>query len=96
MLDSVIPKDHCTKGSFSFCKELKKVSSTNKFLISFDICSLFTRVPLNETIDLAVKLIFDNKPNIQSTKKILRHFFNSQLQEHTFFLMEITMIKLMA
>ena len=68
MLDSVIPKDHCTKGSFSFCKEIKKVSSTNKFLISFDICSLFTTIPLNETIDLVVKLIFDNKPNIQSTK----------------------------
>ena len=40
MLDPVIPKDHCTKDSFSFCKEMKKVSSTNKFLISYDICSL--------------------------------------------------------
>ena len=96
MLDLVIPKDHCTKDSFSFCQEIKKVSSTNKFLISYDICSLFTRIPLNETIDLAVKLIFDNNPNIKSTKKDLRHFLNSQLQEHTFFLMEITMIKLMA
>ena len=75
MLDPVIPKDHCTKGSFLFCKEIKKVSSTNKFLISFDICSLFTRIPLNETIDLAVKLIFDNKPNIQSTKKDLKTLF---------------------
>ena len=75
MLDPVIPKDHCTKGSFLFCKEIKKVSSTNKFLISFDICSLFTTIPLNETIDLAVKLIFDNKPNIQSTKKDLKTLF---------------------
>ena len=24
MLDPVIPKDHCTKDSFSFCKEIKK------------------------------------------------------------------------
>ena len=60
--------------------------STNKFLVSYDICSLFTSIPLNETIDLAVKLIFDNNPNIEITKKD---------QEHAFFLMEITMIKLM-
>ena len=33
MLNPFIPKDHCTKDSFSFCKEIKKVSSTNKFLI---------------------------------------------------------------
>ena len=33
MLDPVIPKDHCTKDSFLFCKEIKKVSSTNQFLI---------------------------------------------------------------
>ena len=75
MLDPVIPKDHCTKDSFSFCKEIKKVSSTNKFLISYDICSLFTRIPLNETIDLAVKLIFDNNPNIKITKKDLKKLF---------------------
>ena len=75
MLDPVIPKDHCTKDSFSFCKEIKKVSSTNKFLISYDICSLFTSIPLNETIDLAVKLIFDNNPNIKITKKDLKKLF---------------------
>ena len=61
MLDPVIPKD---QGSFSFCKEIKKVSSTNKFLISYDISSLFTSIPLNETIDLAVKFFFDNNSNI--------------------------------
>ena len=61
MLDPFIPKD---QGSFSFCKEIKKVSSTNKFLISYDISSLFTSIPLNETIDLAVKFFFDNNSNI--------------------------------
>ena len=75
MLDPVIPKDHCTKDSFSFCKEIKEESSTNKFLISYDICSLFTSIPLNETIDLAVKLIFDNNPNIKITKKDLKKLF---------------------
>ena len=75
ILHPVTPKDHCTKDSFSFCKEIKKVSSINKFLTSYDICSLFTSIPLNETINLAVKLIFDNNANIKITKKDLKKLF---------------------
>ena len=33
---------------------------------------MFTSIPFNETIDLAVKLIFDNNPNIKITKKDLK------------------------
>ena len=36
---------------------------------------MFTSIPLNETIDLAVKLIFDNNPNIKITKKDLKKLF---------------------
>ena len=36
---------------------------------------MFTSIPLNETIDLAVKLIFDNNPDIKITKKDLRKLF---------------------
>ena len=85
MLDDVIPKDHCTKDSFSFCKKIKKLSSTNKFLISYDICSLFTRFPLNETIELAVKLIFDNNPNIKITKKDLKYSEFATSETHILF-----------
>ena len=53
----------------------KKVSSINKILISYDICSLFTSIPLNKTIDLTVKLVFDNNPNIKITKKDLTKLF---------------------
>ena len=72
MLDPVTPKDHCAKDCFSFCKEIEKVSSINKSLISYDICSLFTSIPLNKTIGLVVKLIFDNNPNIKITKSDLK------------------------
>ena len=75
MLDPVIQKDHCSKDSFSFCKEIKKVSSSNKFLISYDIWSLFTSILLNETIDLAVQLIFNNNPNIKIIKNDLKKLF---------------------
>ena len=75
MLDPVIPKEHCVKDSFSFSKEIKEVSSSDKFLISYDVCSLFASIPLNETIDIAVNLIFDNNPNIKITKKELKTLF---------------------
>ena len=72
MLNPVIPKDHYTKNSSSFCKEIKKVSSTNTFFMSYDICSFFTSIPLNETINLALKLIFDKNQNIIIRKKDLQ------------------------
>ena len=31
------------------------------YTVSFDICSLFTNIPLHETIDLAVDHIMENK-----------------------------------
>ena len=48
--DPIIPTSNCTKDSFIFCEEIKKVSATNRFLISYDVCSLFTSIPLKETI----------------------------------------------
>ena len=36
---------------------------------------MFTSIPPNETIDLAIKLIFDNNPNIKITKKDLKKLF---------------------
>ena len=75
MLDPVILKNHYTKNSFSFDKEIKRVSSTNTLVISYDICNLFTSILLNQTIDLVVKLMFNNNPNIKIIKKDLKSFF---------------------
>ena len=42
LLDPIIPTSHSTKDSFTFSEEIKKVSDTNRFLISYDVGSLFT------------------------------------------------------
>ena len=64
----------------------KKVSFTNKFLISYDTCSLFTSILLKERIDLAFKLIFDNNPNIKIAKKDLKKLFEfATLETHILF-----------
>ena len=40
LLALVIPTTNCTKDSFMFCKEIKKVRATNKFwfLMMFAVC----------------------------------------------------------
>ena len=50
LLHPVISKEHCAKDSFSFCEEIQQVSSNDNFLVSYDVCGLFTSIPLQETI----------------------------------------------
>ena len=56
-----------------FCKEIKKVSVTNRFLISYDVYSLFTSIPLKETIDITVDLLFEHNPGLDITKVELKN-----------------------
>ena len=57
-----LPNGFCTKDRFTFEKELKEVSMNDKFLVSFDVNSLFTNIPLKETMKLAVDLIKTSYP----------------------------------
>ena len=74
--DPVISKEHCAKDSFSFCEEIQQVSNNDNFLVSYDVCSLFTSIPLQETIQIAVELIFQNNPQLKVTKRELKQLFN--------------------
>ena len=75
LLDPVIHTSHCTKNSFTFSEEIKKVSATNRFLIFFDICSLFTSIPLKETIDITGYLLFEHNQGLNITKAELKKLF---------------------
>ena len=46
-------------------QELKKVSIPDKVVVSFDVCSLFTNIPLEETIEIALDLITENHPSLK-------------------------------
>ena len=69
LLNPIIPSEHCVTDSFSLCKEIQELSAFNKFMISYDVCNLFTNIPLKETIKLAVNLIFEKRPEIRVTRK---------------------------
>ena len=45
-------------------------------MISYDVCSLFTSIPLKETIDIAVDLLFEHNPDFKITKNELKNLFD--------------------
>ena len=62
---------------FTFCEEIKKVRATHKLLTSYNVCILFTRIPLKETIDTVVDLLFEHNPDLKITKNELKKLFDS-------------------
>ena len=59
----------------SFVSEIKNANLSVKFLVFYDITSLFTNITLQETIDIAINLIFNHHPNRNITKKELKKLF---------------------
>ena len=74
LLTPLIPSEHCATDTFTFVQEIKELDYDEKFMVSFNVTSLFTNIPLHETIDLAVDLLFDNH-NIKMTKVQMKKLF---------------------
>ena len=90
MLTLFIPTDYCTQDSFSFVKEVQEVSVSDYFMVSYDVCSLLTIIPLNKTIDLAVDIIFGNNQSMNITKpQLKKRFVFTTSQTHFLFNNEI-------
>ena len=81
--------------TFSFVSKIKNANLSGKFLISYDVTILFTNIPLQETIDIAINLIFSYNPNLNITKKELKNFSFLLYHRLTFFLTVNFIIKLM-
>ena len=75
LLIPALSYDHCTKDSFTFAEEIRKVRHPSLFMISFDIESLFTNISLAETINLALDAIFKSNLNLKISKKDLKTLF---------------------
>ena len=88
MLTPFILTDYCTLDSFSYKKEDQEVSVSHYFMVSYDVFSMSTNIPLNETIDLAVDIIFDNNQSMNITKSQLKKLFATS-QNHFLFNIEI-------
>ena len=53
------------KDTFDFCNKIKELNKStnlkNSIMVSFDVSSLFTNIPTNESIDLIIKKAFNKK-----------------------------------
>ena len=54
---------------------LKNANLSKRFLVSYDVTSIFTNIPLQETTDIAINIIFSHNPNLNITKKELKKLF---------------------
>ena len=70
LLSPLVPIDYSCKNTFSFVSNLSK-----KIIVSDDVTSLFTNIPLQETIDIAINLIFNPNPNLNITRKDRKKLF---------------------
>ena len=93
LLSTHIPSNFATKDSFNFIEEIKQHNIYGKFLISFDVTSLFTNIPLEETINFAIHTIFENYPHINSLEKNFKRYLKEQHLKHILFLTMKYMIK---
>ena len=87
LLPPLVPNDYSFKDTFSFVSQIKNANLSKKFLVSYDVTSLFTNIPLQETIDLSINLIFNHNPNLHITRKELKkkRFIFATSQTHFIF-----------
>ena len=67
LLSPLVPNDYSFKDTFSFVSQIKNANLSRIFLVSYNVTSLFTTIPLQETIDAAINLIFNHNPNLNIT-----------------------------
>ena len=75
LLSPLVPNDYSCKDNFSFVSQIKNANLFMKLLVSYDVISLFTDIPLQETIDIAINLIFNHNPELNTTRKELKKTF---------------------
>ena len=68
------------RSSYEFLEKLQEINlNSNQVMVSFDVKSLFTNVPLQETIDLISNTIYDKNSNanrLPIKKKIFKKLLN--------------------
>ena len=68
ILEPITTNEYVCRDSFSFAAEVRN-QDPDLFMASFDVDSLFTNIPLDETIDICVKNLFGKKRKVKGLNK---------------------------
>ena len=71
ILKEFTTNEHTIKDSFTFAEEIANQNAEH-YMVSFDVESLFTNIPLDETIDICVERLYKRKKKVKGLLK--RHF----------------------
>ena len=71
LLSTLVSNEYSRKETFSFVSQIKNANLSKEFLVSYDVTSRFTNIPLEATIEIAMNLIFNPNPNLNITRKEL-------------------------
>ena len=86
LLEPHIPTDYNVCDIFSFVQEINQLFTHGKFMVSFDVQSLFTNILLDGCIDLAVKYIYQGNPGLKMSPTDLKTLFSfATAQTHFLF-----------
>ena len=79
--------EFCATDTLTFVKDIQDADFSDMFMVSCDVNSLFTNIPLSETIDLAVIAIFESNTglDLKLSKTELRNFLILLLVKLIFF-----------
>ena len=75
LLSPLVSNDYSGKETFSFVFQINNANLFRKFLVFYNVTNLFTNICLQETIDIAMNLIFTYNPNLNIIKKELQNIF---------------------
>ena len=63
-----------TLSQILFISQIKNANLSKKVLVSYDVTSYFSNIPLQEAIDVALNHILNHNPNLNITKMNLKIF----------------------
>ena len=80
ILEPLTTNEFTIKNSFSFAENIR--SQNSKYIMaSLDVDSLFTNIPLDETIDICIKELFKNNTNVNNlTKDEMKSLLTSEVK----------------
>ena len=86
LLQPYLPSTYSISDTFSFVQELNSIDLSNRFMVSFDVASLFTNIPLKGSIDLAVSYINEGNTKLTFSKaELVKMFSIATSQTHVLF-----------
>ena len=92
MLEPLTTNECTIRDSFTFAEELQSFDS-KLVMASFYIQSLFTNIPLQETIDLCVENLFKNRTHVDNLSKDCFHEFLTSIMSEPLILFDQELYK---